>query len=103
METEARPPNKQTVLDEIAAKGKVINRNHIAGAPVCTLGKASQTSSFNKRSHFLNIEQKLVLIALLTGKVLPTSKTLGDLLANNTLHVGDPILLDTEDILMSDE
>lgn len=51
----------------------------------------------------MNIEQKLVLIALLTGKVLPTSKTLGDLLANNTLHVGDPILLDTEDILMSDE
>ena len=51
----------------------------------------------------LDYGQKLVLIALLTGKVLPTSKTLGDLLANNTLHPGDPILLDTEDILETED
>lgn len=44
-------------------------------------------------------KQKLVLIAVLTGTVLPTSKTLEEVLREGLLHPGDPILLDTDDIL----
>ena len=92
-----------TVLDEIASKGHVINRNHIAGAPVCSiLTPLFFLNSFHNFCFFFfsqTNKQKLVLIAVLTGTVLPTSKTLEEVLREGLLHPGDPILLDTDDIL----
>ena len=91
-----------TVLDEIASKGHVINRNHIAGAPVCSILTPLFFSQFFSQLLLFfsqTNKQKLVLIAVLTGTVLPTSKTLEEVLREGLLHPGDPILLDTDDIL----
>ena len=84
------------VLDEIAMKGNVVNKNHIAGAPVCSSIMFYLLMMYSLTFHS---EQKLVLIALLTGKILPTSKTLGEAISEGLLHSCDPVLLDTEDIL----
>ena len=81
----------------------MINRNHIAGAPVCSFVFFHPFFFFTVVLMILLVfahhKQRLVLIALLTGTALPTSKTLADALREGLVHPGDPILLDTDDIL----